>query len=123
MNNLAQASTKRHKNLVTIAGVIANDPIVRSTPTGKTVTSASICCAVTAKTKTFIRAVAWEDLADLLGGFRKGDFVEVNGRIQARSWEDASGEKRYITEVVISSIAGHDAVADVRVEASVDDLF
>lgn len=34
---------------------------------------------------------------------RKGDKVHVEGKIQTRSWEDQSGQKRYSTEV---SVAG-----------------
>ena len=50
----------------------------------------------------FINCLAFNKTAEFANKyFRKGQQVAVVGRIQTRSWEDDSGNKRYATEVVI----------------------
>ncbi len=45
--------------------------------------------------------VAWDKLADRCNQYLvKGQLVYIEGRLQTRSWEDQSGQKRYKTEVV-----------------------
>jgi single-strand DNA-binding protein len=47
--------------------------------------------------------VAWGPLADLLAqNLRKGAEVALEGRIAYRTYEDAGGHTRYVTEVVAS---------------------
>ncbi len=49
--------------------------------------------------------VAWRQLADLAGRFiKKGSQIYVEGRIRSRSWDDANGQKRYITEILADTI-------------------
>lgn len=44
---------------------------------------------------------AWGKTAQLMNDFvKKGDMVMVHGKITYRSYEDAQGVKRYITEIV-----------------------
>ena len=80
-------STRLHKNQVVLAGLLSKDPTVKFTNTGKKLCAASICTAVTAKTKTFTRI---EEMADVLEPRKTGDFIEVTGRIQSRSWDGAN---------------------------------
>ena len=119
MSNVPQ-NARQHKNEVLLAGLLAKDPIIRFTKTGKKIATASLCTAVTAKQKTFTRIVAWEDLADLLEQRHTGDFIEVHGRLQVNTWDDAEGKKHSVTEVVVSNIAAWDAVANVKMEAGTD---
>lgn len=45
--------------------------------------------------------VAWGKLAEICEKYlKKGDAVYIEGRIETRSWEDNTGQKRYTTEVV-----------------------
>lgn len=45
--------------------------------------------------------VAWGKLAEICGQYlQKGKQVYIEGRIETRSWEDNSGQKRWITEIV-----------------------
>lgn len=47
--------------------------------------------------------VAWGKTAELMGDLlTKGKEVMVEGKLTSRSWEDKDGNKRYITEVVVS---------------------
>ncbi|MFQ5599886.1 MAG: single-stranded DNA-binding protein [Candidatus Krumholzibacteriia bacterium] len=45
--------------------------------------------------------VAWGKLGEICGKYlKKGRPVYIEGRLQTRSWDDQSGNKRYTTEVV-----------------------
>ena len=49
--------------------------------------------------------VLWRGLAESAEKvLRKGTMVYIEGRIKTRSWDDANGNKRYITEVVADSM-------------------
>ncbi len=45
--------------------------------------------------------VAWGKLAEICEKYlKKGSSVYIEGRIQTRSWDDQSGQKRWTTEIV-----------------------
>ncbi len=49
--------------------------------------------------------VAFNRLAEICGQYlQKASRVYIEGRLQNRSWEDQSGEKRYRTEIVASDV-------------------
>jgi single-strand DNA-binding protein len=49
----------------------------------------------------FIDVVAWRRLAEICGDYlKKGRLVLVEGRIQIRTFEDQTGQRRWATEVV-----------------------
>jgi single-strand DNA-binding protein len=46
---------------------------------------------------------AWGKLAERVAGeLRKGSFVSIEGRLKTRDYTDKSGQKRYVTEVLIN---------------------
>ena len=48
--------------------------------------------------------VAWRSTADVVERFvRKGTQVYIEGRLRTRSWDDQTGNKRYTTEINVSS--------------------
>lgn len=50
----------------------------------------------------FINCVAWRQTADFVKKyFKKGNRIGVCGSIQTRNYEDDSGAKHYITEVLV----------------------
>jgi single-strand DNA-binding protein len=52
-----------------------------------------------------IDIVAWQRLAEVCAQYlKKGRLVLVEGRIQNRSFEDQSGQRRYVTEVVAKNM-------------------
>ena len=94
-----------------LIGNLGQDAETRQTPSGTSVTSLRI--ATTARIKDAATG-DWKDKTDwhdvvLWRGERvapyltKGKKVFVEGRLQTRSWESQSGEKRYRTEVVCDS--------------------
>lgn len=96
-------------NNVVLVGRLTRDPELRKTQTGKSVLSFSI--AVNRKFKTedqtadFINCVAWNQTADFLARYAtKGALVGTEGRIQTRNYEDKTGNRVYVTEVVCDSV-------------------
>jgi single-strand DNA-binding protein len=58
------------------------------------------------KTNTlWIRCVAWRRWAEIVGEHvTRGKFLFVEGRLQLRSYEDREGQKRNVTEVVVTTL-------------------
>src|SRR5207247_9449314 len=55
---------------------------------------------------SFFNVVAWRQLAENASAtLTKGTRVVVSGRLEQRSWETESGEKRSIVEIVADDIA------------------
>ena len=88
-----------------IMGRFVRDPEIRRTNTGKAVCSFTIACDKSGKDSgaSFIECVAWEKTADFIGNyFTKGSAIIVEGRLESRQYEAKDGQKRTITEVVVS---------------------
>jgi single-strand DNA-binding protein len=51
------------------------------------------------------RVITFKKTADVVEQYvKKGDSLYVEGKLQTRSWEDDSGNKKYMTEIVAFSI-------------------
>jgi len=66
--------------------------------------------------------VAWDRLAERCAEFlRKGDRVYIEGRLQTRSWDDqTSGQKRFMTEVVISDMITLESRSEPKAEPAIN---
>ncbi|MFH0805151.1 MAG: single-stranded DNA-binding protein [Patescibacteria group bacterium] len=101
-------------NKVMIIGNVTRDPEVRKTPTGQSVTSIGVATnrrwtdqktGQKQEQVEYHSVVAWRKLADIVGQYlRKGSKVYVEGRLQTRSWNDQSGNKRTKTEIVAENL-------------------
>lgn len=101
-------------NKVMLIGNITRDPELRSTSTGQSVASFSVATNRVWKDPSsgerresaeFHNLVAWGKLAEICGQYlRKGSKIYVEGRLQTRSWQDQSGNKRYTTEIVMENM-------------------
>lgn len=96
-------------NNVVLVGRLTRDPELRKTQSGTSVLS--FTCAVNRKfqsqdqTADFVNCVAWNQTADFLARYAtKGALVGVEGRIQTRNYEDKTGNRVYVTEVVCDSV-------------------
>ena len=59
----------------------------------------------TEKTVDFIPIVAWRKTAEFCKKyFSKGQKIVVIGRLQVRNWDDNSGKRQYMTEVVVDEV-------------------
>ena len=97
-------------NNVSIMGRLTKDPEVKNTPNNVAVCSFTIACdrdfkdANGEKKTDFIDCVAWRNTATFIGQyFNKGKLIVLTGQLQKRNYEDSNGNKRYVTEVIVSS--------------------
>ncbi len=98
-------------NTVCLVGRLGADPEMRQTRTGKSVCSLRVA---TQRWKRegegeeveWHRVVAWDQTAERCALYlKKGRTVAVEGRLSTRSWDDADGRKRYLTEVVAARVS------------------
>ncbi|MDD3554546.1 MAG: single-stranded DNA-binding protein [Deltaproteobacteria bacterium] len=100
----------RSLNKVMLIGRLGADPEIRYTQDGTSVCTFNIATNRRVKRNEqweeetdWHRAVAWRQTADMLGKFlHKGSLVYVEGSLRTRSWTDQSGNKRFMTEVVVN---------------------
>jgi len=95
-------------------GRLTRDPELRNTPSGAAVCSFGVATnriwkkrdtGEQQKSVEYHNIVAWQRLADIVSRYlKRGSMVLVEGRLQTRSWETPSGEKRQKTEIVAESI-------------------
>lgn len=97
-------------NKVMLIGNLGKDPEVRTTPQGASVANFSVACTERWKDQSgqrqerteWVNVVLWRQTAEIAQRFlRKGSRVYIEGKLQTRSWDDtATGQKRYVTEVI-----------------------
>ena len=91
-------------NSVTLVGRVVRDLELKTTNSGKQVSSFALAVDGYGKDApaNFIDVVAWGKAAEILSQYAtKGKQIGVTGRIQTRPWEDKEGNKRKATEVVV----------------------
>jgi single-strand DNA-binding protein len=86
-----------------IMGNLVRDPEVKTTASGKTITSFTV--AVNTKGNAdgvdFLKCIAWEKTGELIAQyFQKGKPILVDGYIVPQTWEK-DGEKRTSTEIQV----------------------
>jgi len=96
-----------------IIGRLGRDPEMRYTPSGRPVTTFSVATTRTwnssdgerhSETEWF-NVVAWGSLAEICKQHLiKNQQVYIEGRLQTRTWEDHSGNKRSSTEIVANEM-------------------
>lgn len=106
-------------NKIIIMGRLCNDPELRRTTSGTSVTSVTLACDRDFKSQSgeketdFINVVAWKNTAEFLCSyFSKGRMIVADGRLQVREWTDKEGAKKKAAEV----IADHIYFADSKQE-------
>ena len=98
-------------NRVILTGRLARDPELRKTQSGLSVCSFQLAVdrpklkgqdeAVT----DWISCQAWRQSADYICNYaKKGALLAVDGRLQTRSYDNASGQKVHVTEVVCERV-------------------
>ncbi|MBQ2009909.1 MAG: single-stranded DNA-binding protein [Anaerovibrio sp.] len=93
-------------NKVILKGRLARDVDLRTTPSGKSVAQATIAVDRWGKDQPadFIPLVIWGQQAETFARYLyKGREVLVEGRMQVRSYDDKTGAKRYVTEVIVEN--------------------
>jgi len=101
-------------NKVFLLGNLTRDPELKNLPSGQQVCSFSMATnkiwtdKETSEKKQkveFHNIVAWRNLATIASQYlKKGGLVFIEGHLTTRSWDDASGNKKYRTEVIADNI-------------------
>jgi len=96
-------------NKVFVLGNLTRDPEIRALPSGSSVASFGMATNRFFTDKQgekqqqveYHNIVAFGKLAEIAQSFlTKGSLVLIEGRLQTRSWQDSSGNKRSRTEIV-----------------------
>lgn len=92
-------------NNVVLIGRLVKDIEIRHTQNGKAVTQFTVAVQESRDDTQFIDCVAWDKTAENMGAYlHKGSLIAVNGRLQKRSYDDTTGRKVYVTEVVCNRV-------------------
>jgi single-strand DNA-binding protein len=98
-------------NKVILVGRITKDPELKYTPNNIPVVQFTIAVNRTYQARNgekqadFINCVAWRQQAENFAKFmRKGSLIGIDGQIQTRSYDDANGVRRFLTEVLCDQI-------------------
>ncbi len=100
-------------NKIMIIGNLGGDPEMRYTANGNAVSNFSVATNRQYTTgdgerreeTEWFRVVTWNRLAEICSQYlSKGRQVYVEGRLQTRSWEDTSGQTRYMTELIAQEV-------------------
>lgn len=98
-------------NKVCLIGRLTKEPELRYTPNGTAI--ANFTLAVNrpftnqkgAKEADFVPIVVWNKAAENCAQYlKKGQQTAVEGRLQIRAYEDNSGQRRWITEVIAERV-------------------
>jgi single-strand DNA-binding protein len=99
-------------NKAIVYGNLTRDPELKALPTGNKVTSFSVATNRVWKDKNgakqesvdYHNVVLYGKIAELAAQYlKKGNSVLIEGRMQTRSWDDASG-KKYRTEIIADNM-------------------
>lgn len=99
-------------NKAIVYGNLTRDPEMRALPSGQQVASFSLATNRVWKDKSGVKQesvdyhniVVFAKLAELAAQYlKKGSAVFIEGRMQTRSWDDATG-KKYRTEIVADTM-------------------
>lgn|SRR5690554_6918170 len=100
-------------NKVILIGNLGKDPEVRHLDNGRAVANFSLATSEVYNNKNGERVtntewhniVMWTPLAELAEKYlKKGNQVYLEGKLQTRSYDDKDGNRKYITEVVVSTM-------------------
>lgn len=96
-------------NRALLIGRLGKDPELEYTPSGRAVANLNIATDDSYKDKDgkkveqtdWHRITAWGKLAEICGQYlKKGSLVFIEGKIKTRSYDDKTGAKKYITEIL-----------------------
>ena len=92
-------------------GRLTRDPELTYTQGGASVTKFSIASSYTytkdgakKESTSFFNCVAWGKTGEIIAQYiKKGQRIAIEGRLQQRSWDDQSGNRRTAVEIVVEN--------------------
>ena len=101
------------KNTVQLIGNVGNDPDIKNLDGGKKVANITMATNEVyykengdkVEQTEWHRISAWGKTAEIIEKYvTKGREIAVEGKLTHRSYDDKNGEKRYVTEVVVTEV-------------------
>ena len=108
-------------NRVILGGRLTDTPVLKTTPSGISVTSFTVAvnrrCSGKDGEETkadFFNVTAWRQTAEFITRyFRKASSICVVGTLQTRTWTDQQGQKRFATDIVADEAHFVDAKSEM----------
>lgn len=98
-------------NVLSITGILAKDIEMRRTTSGISVVTSTIAVQRAfkgpdgEKQTDFIDFVAWDKKAEYLSTYaKKGDRLEITGRLESRKYKDRDGKDRTVWECIVENV-------------------
>lgn len=97
-------------NRVVMVGRMTRDPELRRTGSGAAVASFTLALnrnynSADGQQADYISCVVWNKVAENVAQYcSKGSLVGVEGRLRSRTYDNAQGQRVYVTEVVCDSV-------------------
>lgn len=101
------------RNRVQLIGHVGQDPEVKTLEGGRKLANISVATndrytndkGEKVEQTEWHRLVAWGKTAEFIEKYiTKGKEVAIEGKLTHRSYDDKNGEKRYVTEIIISDV-------------------
>ena len=101
------------QNRVQLIGHVGKDPIIKEFESGKKLANLTLATNDVYVSKKgdqveqtqWHNIVAWGKTAEIIERFvEKGKQIGITGKLTSRSYDDKEGNKRYVTEVVVSEL-------------------
>lgn len=114
---------------IIIGGRLTDTPVLKTTPSGVTVTSFTVAVNRRFGGKNgeesqadFFTVTAWRQTAEFITRyFRKASSICIVGSLRNRSWTDQNGQKRFATEIVADEAYFVDAKDESPVNVNTSD--
>ena len=101
------------RNKVQLIGHVGNDPEIKLFDGGKKLANLTLATNESYKNDKgekveetqWHKVVAWGKTAEIIEKYvTKGKEIAIEGKLTHRSYDDKNGEKRYVTEVVVTEV-------------------
>ena len=115
-------------NKVILIGRLTKDPELRYTTSGTATAKFTLAVNRTFKSENgddadFINIVLWRNIAENSAKYiQKGSMVMVEGRLQIRSYDDSSGQRKWMTEVVANNVQFLDKIKKANTMSMDEDV-
>lgn len=112
-------------NSLNITGNLTRDPELRQTRDGISVVSGTIAVQRAfkgrdgEKSADFIDFVAWDKKAEYLSTFaKKGDRLEISGRLESRKYTDRNNQERIVWECIVENVTSFSKKSEEKPQES-----
>lgn len=101
------------RNKVQLIGNVGNTPEIKSLEGGKKIAKLTLATNESYKNEKgekvedtqWHNIIAWGKTAEIIEKYvEKGKEIAIEGKLTHRSYDDKNGDKRYVTEIVVSEL-------------------